>query len=230
MELWRADQVKGKVVPGHLVSASTRSEILLETMRVLILGAEGMVGQAVFGLLKTEDGWIVDGSQRRDPQAPFWLNVEGEPSSCSKLLSQGRYDYIVNCIGVLQSAIDEKDSESVLRAINVNSVFPHRLASVAAEMDARVLHVSTDGVFSDNARRCLETDAINCSDVYGRTKALGECPAPNVLNVRCSFAGRDLFGRKGLFEWILSSADGAELPGYTNHLWNGVTTLQFADQ
>jgi dTDP-4-dehydrorhamnose reductase len=138
------------------------------------------------------------------------------------------YDYIVNCIGILKPTIDERDPSSLCRAIRVNALFPNELPSIAP--DSRVLHVSTDGVFSGNlARPYVETDPPDCPDVYGKTKALGECPAETVINFRCSLIGRDSSGGKGLIEWVLRSPEGAELTGFDDQHWNGVTTRQFAE-
>jgi dTDP-4-dehydrorhamnose reductase len=139
---------------------------------------------------------------------------------------QKPYDCIVNCIGVLKPAVNETESRSLRRAIQVNALFPHQVAAIVPT--ARIVHMSTDGVFSGaSSRPYLESDVTDCSDAYGKSKALGECPAHNVLNIRCSIIGRDPLGHKGLIEWVLGSPRGAELPGFENQMWNGVTTTQF---
>jgi len=189
---------------------------------ILILGASGMLGSAVRNVLGT-----CDGTQSENPHAPDYLDILETPPD--QWLSRGlsrRYDYIINCIGVLKPAVKEHDSSSLTRAIRINSLFPHALAEVAH--DAHIIHISTDGVFSGTHNRpYLESDSPDCSDAYGRTKALGECPAPNVLNIRCSIIGRDPQFGKGLMEWVLRAREGDVLNGYEDHLWNGVTTRQF---
>jgi dTDP-4-dehydrorhamnose reductase len=143
------------------------------------------------------------------------------------ILRRRAYDYIVNCIGILKPAVKEQDAKTLCRAIRVNALFPHELAAMAS--DSCILHVSTDGVFSGTlGRPYVETDPTDCPDAYGKTKALGECPAANVINIRCSLIGRDPAGGKGLIEWVLRSPDGAELTGFDDQHWNGVTTRQFA--
>ena len=110
----------------------------------------------------------------------------------------------------------------------VNSLFPHNLAMLAREHGTRVIHISTDGVFASNAGICLEDTPCNCDDLYGQSKRLGETVASNFLNIRCSIIGLDPANKKGLLEWLKSRPAGSEVRGFQNHLWNGVTTLQFA--
>jgi dTDP-4-dehydrorhamnose reductase len=113
--------------------------------------------------------------------------------------------------------------------VAVNEWFPHDLAAVAGESEARVIHLSTDGVFSGNAGVCREDSPTDCNDVYGKSKRGGEVTAPCVINLRCSVVGPDPVEKKGLLEWFRSQPRGAEVPGYLDHEWNGVTTLQFSE-
>lgn len=179
-----------------------------------------MLGSAVREVLGA-----CEGTQSEDPHAPNYLDVLETPAE--QWLTR-HYDYIVNCIGILKPAIKEHDSASVTRAIRVNALFPHALADLAR--DSHIIHLSTDGVFSGTLDRpYVETDSPDCLDAYGRTKALGECPAPNVLNIRCSIIGRDPQFGKGLMEWVLRAREGEVLNGFEDHLWNGVTTRQFGE-
>jgi dTDP-4-dehydrorhamnose reductase len=191
-----------------------------ESRNILVLGASGMLGSAVRQALGP-----CAGTQSEDPHADGYLNVLDMPRE--RWLSR-RYDYIINCIGILKPAVKERDAASLDRAIRVNALFPHELASAAP--DARIIHISTDGVFSGClGRPYVESDPTDGTDAYGKTKALGECPAPNVLNIRCSIIGRDPLGGKGLIEWVLRARDGEELTGFEDQLWNGVTTRQFGE-
>ncbi len=198
-------------------------------LHILALGASGMLGSAVQHTLAGDAGWCVDGTQREDRPAPDYFDILAMPGErWASVLQRHAYDYIVNCIGVLKAAVDEQDAKSLSQAIRVNALFPHELAALAPH--SRILHVSTDGVFSGSLRRpYVETDRTDCHDAYGKTKALGECPARNVVNIRCSLIGRDRLGGKGLLEWVLRSPEGAELTGFDDQLWNGVTTLQFSE-
>jgi dTDP-4-dehydrorhamnose reductase len=197
---------------------------------VLVAGAGGMLGQAVCRSLEAA-GMPVVRTQRADPGGPNYLEAEcpDTEAQTGKLLSRMQPQYVINCAGVLKSEIDRGGSAAVLRAIRVNAVFPHLLARAAAHTGARVIHMSTDGVFSGRADRpYLESDVTDAADHYGRTKALGEVESSEVLNVRCSIAGRDPLRGRGLLEWLLRSPDRSELAGYADQRWNGVTTDQFA--
>ncbi|MDO8463067.1 MAG: sugar nucleotide-binding protein [bacterium] len=139
-------------------------------------------------------------------------------------------DSIINCIGITARHINDADPASVARAIVVNAAFPHALAAAAAAHGAKVIHMSTDGVFSGNRTELYaESDTPDATDTYGRTKILGESRAPNVLNIRCSIIGPSPLKREGLWEWVAQQPDGATISGYTNHLWHGATTRQFAE-
>jgi dTDP-4-dehydrorhamnose reductase len=187
-----------------------------------------MLGQSVFGYLARR-GWSVCGTQFLKPSEANYLDACAGRGAWGPVLAAAQCEYIVNCIGVLKAAIRESDPASVEGAIRVNALFPHELAAVAAECGARVIHVSTDGVFAGGREAPYrENDPLDCTDHYSRSKALGECPAGNVLNIRCSLVGRDAVAHKGLLEWLLRQPDGGDVDGFGDQRWNGVTTLQFA--
>lgn len=120
-------------------------------------------------------------------------------------------DRVVNCIGVIKPFCDD-----VERAIRVNALFPHRLPK-------GTIQIATDCVYSGKKGNYFETDPHDAEDVYGKTKSLGE--APQLNNLRCSIIGPEKKGHYSLYDWILSRK-AAE--GFTNHRWNGITTLHFA--
>lgn len=156
------------------------------------------------------------------------LDAEAGRPGLADLFRLDRYDYVINCIGVLKNAIDEQSPERVEGAIRVNALFPHEVADVAAQHGARVIHVSTDAVFSGRLHNpYTEASAPDPIDTYGRTKVLGESPAPNALNVRCSVVGRDR-RQRGLLEWYLA-AQAPSVVGFVDYVWTPITTVQFAD-
>jgi len=190
-----------------------------------------MVGRAVVRELAACAGIAVEGTQRERAGEGLFLDACQGRSGLEALgRAHGTFDYVVNCVGVLKSQIDEADWGSVLNAIAVNSVFPFEVARMAARDNSRVIHISTDGVFSGRSEGVYwEDSACDPVDVYGMTKRLGEVPSQAVLNIRCSVIGRDPQERKGLVEWVLSREDHAVVAGYSDWLWNGVTTLQVAE-
>jgi dTDP-4-dehydrorhamnose reductase len=199
--------------------------------RVLVLGSTGMLGHMVLRVLSREPSLDVEGTQRADSSDPLYLDAEQGREGLQALAARrAPYAYLINASGVTSAEIDAADAESIRRAICVNALFPHALASAAAATNARVLHISTDGVFSGHASSAYREDAAHdCTDPYGKTKSLGEVPRRGMLTLRCSIIGPDPRRRRGLLEWFLSQPAGASVTGYLDALWNGVTTLQLAE-
>ncbi len=137
-------------------------------------------------------------------------------------------DWIVNAIGITKPLIHDDRPSEVERALRVNSLFPQRLGEWAAQRGSRVLQIATDCVYAGAKGRYVETDAHDALDVYGKTKSLGETWYASAHHLRCSIIGREFKDRKFLVEWFLGQPGGAQINGYTNHCWNGITTLQFA--
>jgi dTDP-4-dehydrorhamnose reductase len=137
-------------------------------------------------------------------------------------------DYIINCVGVIRHLMRDDVAADRLRAIEVNAAFPYKLAAAAEERGLHVVQIATDCVYSGSSGRYDEAKEHDATDVYGQTKSLGEVPRDNVLNLRCSIIGPEIGSSTSLLEWVLSHPRGAKLNGFTNHRWNGVTTLAFA--
>ena len=196
-------------------------------MKILVLGSTGMLGHTIVKVLSQERGWEIIGTQARDAKASGFFRVE---DSVDALESVGKnFDYAINCIMVAPWHIDPLASESVRRAIEVNALFPHMLARYTSSRETRLIHISTDGVFSGKGGSYDENAPADVLDVYGRTKWLGEVHAPHVLTIRTSLVGMSPLKKEGLLEWFLSQSDGSTVNGFTNHIWNGVTTLQFTE-
>jgi dTDP-4-dehydrorhamnose reductase len=135
---------------------------------------------------------------------------------------------VVNNIGVIKSNITDGDSTSEINAIKVNSLFPHELAKAASQRGIHVIQIATDCVYSGQLGQYNESSKHDAWDVYGKTKSLGEVNAPNMTLLRCSVIGREQGRSSNLIEWVLSQPENAQLSGYTNHLWNGLSTLAFS--
>lgn len=188
-------------------------------MTIAVLGSNGMLGSVVFKYLQQQsempDSQIkVDGFTREDMDA-------GQVDQATLNNRLDGFDWIVNCIGVIKPHI-KADAEE---AIRVNALFPHLLKKVPA---VKVIQIATDCVFSgDNPNPLDEEEPHDPTDIYGMTKSLGEAIDGNFYNIRCSIIGPKP-GNKSLMEWFLSQEEDGEVNGYTNHLWNGITTLAFA--
>jgi len=194
--------------------------------RVLILGGNGMLGHVLwrtcrerfdtYATVRSEEpGDAAD--EMLDPDLTVAGVVAEEPRSVARALDETRPDAVVNCIGVVKQTINDPST-----AIRVNALFPHELASACRERGARLVHVSTDCVFSGRKGGYTESDRPDPDDVYGRSKLLGEVAASGTLTIRTSMIGRELATSNGLLEWFLSQS-GASVRGFTRAVFSGPT-------
>lgn len=130
---------------------------------------------------------------------------------------------VVNCIGVVKQLAAAHDPIS---SVTLNALFPHVMASACNRSGARLVHISTDCVFSGRQGSYVESDIPDPVDLYGRSKLLGEVDAPH-LTLRTSIVGRELAGAHGLLEWFLANRDG-RVRGFTRAVFSGVTTIELA--
>jgi dTDP-4-dehydrorhamnose reductase len=196
--------------------------------KVLVLGVAGMLGHMVNRVLAGSSDIDVRGTQISDNNAPLYFDVLSGIHALDAICDQSPgYDYFINCIGILPGKIDEKDPDTIRKAIKINSLFPHELAAIAKDRSVKVLHISTDGVFSGEGDSYFEDDAHNCRDLYGITKSLGEVLDRHFLNLRCSIIGPSPFLGEGLLEWFLKQPVNSVVRGYVNHIWHGISTYQF---
>lgn len=188
--------------------------------RIVILGSTGMLGSAVLEVF-SGTGFDIKATTRNtlDAQKADIKEISAQIEGC---------DYAINCIGIIKPYIDDKNTFEVQRAIEVNGLFPHRLAAAAEKTGTKIIQIATDCVYDGKKGNYIETDKHNATDVYGKTKSLGEVIHPNVINLRCSIIGKEKKGKTSLLEWFLNQPKNAELNGFLNHHWNGVTTTAFA--
>ena len=129
---------------------------------------------------------------------------------------------VVNCIGIVKQSLAAKDAAACL---TINALFPHKLFQLCEKKGIRMIHISTDCVFDGRRGGYREFDLTNATDLYGRTKALGELEG--ALTIRTSIIGRELSTKNGLVEWFLSRAGGT-VQGFTHAKFNGVTTAELS--
>lgn len=198
--------------------------------RVLVLGATGMLGHMVRRVLAALSSIGVEGTHVCEERDPFYFDVMSGLGKLEVICDRAsRYDYFINCIGILPAGLSGNDPDAVRKAIKINSLFPHALSALARARGTRVIHISTDGVFSGQAEIYDEDARHDCLDFYGITKSLGEVTEDHFLNLRCSIIGPSPFLGEGLMEWFLRQPDHSTVPGYTNHIWHGISTYQFAN-
>lgn len=192
----------------------------MSAVNVVLVGMPGMLGQVVAEVISADPDMELVGLTRSD--------FDARTGDVDALLDATRPGMVVNAIGVLACDIDPGDPESVAQANEVNGEFPRRLAAAAGERGARVIHISTDGVFSGAAGPYTEDASPDAGGVYAESKSRGEAPGEHVTNIRCSIVGTERREPRSLLGWLLSQPPGASVPGFTNQRWNGVTTLAFA--
>lgn len=194
---------------------------MTDVKRVLVLGSTGMLGSMMAYHLRASGRLRVDAFARPELDADAVLAGAPLPA-----LEPG--DVAINCIGVIKPFCRDGDRAGVERAIRVNAAFPHLLARHVERAGGRLIQIATDCVYSGRGGAYAEPSPHDALDVYGKSKSLGEVFGGPFLNVRCSIVGLEAAQRLSLLEWFLGHADGAVVDGYAHHLWNGVTTLQFA--
>jgi dTDP-4-dehydrorhamnose reductase len=150
------------------------------------------------------------------------VDVEHQ-NSLVRILDQVRPDVVVNCAGLTKH---KPDAEDPLVSIPINTLMPHRLAGLCKLAGVRLIHVSTDCVFSGDKGGYVEDDRPDAHDVYGRSKALGEVHDPHAITLRTSTIGHELQSRFGLLDWFLSQE--GRCKGYTRAVFSGLPTVVFA--
>jgi dTDP-4-dehydrorhamnose reductase len=201
--------------------------------QVMVLGGTGMLGSRLVEVLSRDPTLAVTATSRgelpafaRSLAGVRWLHFDADDAA--SLRSLDCHSWVINAIGITKPLIHDDDAAQVERAIRVNSLFPQRLAARCRECGGQLLQIATDCVYSGARGGYIEQDPHDALDVYGKTKSLGESVEPWVHNLRCSIIGREPANPKFLVEWLLRQPAGAEVTGFTNHRWNGVTTYHFA--
>ena len=141
-----------------------------------------------------------------------------------QLLLSLRPRVIVNCVGTIKQRAEARDA---IASITINSLLPHRLAAIAEQWGGRVVHFSTDCVFSGAKGSYTESDPSDALDLYGRSKFLGEISGPNSVTIRTSIIGRELSHHTSLLDWFLAQK-GKTIRGFSRSCWSGVTTLHLS--
>jgi dTDP-4-dehydrorhamnose reductase len=202
----------------------------MKRTKVLVIGVTGMLGRMVAKVL-ADAGIEVIGTARTDEKLPFkTIKFDVNLNPVESLYLAGEVDYVINCVGITRPYIKDGNPDHTLNALLVNSVFPFNLSCFfqAANKNTRIIQIATDCVYSGTGGGYTEKSLCDPTDVYGKTKSLGEVEYENLVNLRTSIIGPEIGRKTFLLEWFLSQPKEAKLSGYVNHFWNGVTTLQFA--
>mgnify|MGYP000571218535 CR=1 FL=1 len=202
-------------------------------IRLLILGASGMLGNTLLRYFAAKESFQVFASYRG---AGSLGDIAGEPNyhpipgidaensdDLRRVLNETQPDVVVNCVGVVKQLAAAEDA---LVSIPLNSLLPHHVARLCAASGSRLIHFSTDCVFSGRKGGYLESDTPDATDLYGRSKLLGEVDYPNAITLRTSLIGHELHGARSLVNWFL--AQKCSICGFTKAIFSGLPTVEIA--
>ena len=203
-------------------------------MRVCILGAGGMLGHMlvrvlsenhyVYGTSKQE--WSETAGLARFLEKKRWIGgVDAKDiKTVNNCFAKHQFDVVINCIGVVKQRMHRSTDDEM---VEINARFPHKLSDICAAFGTRLIHISTDCVFSGKNGDYVETDTPDPVDIYGSSKLAGEIVDAHSLTIRTSHVGRELTNFTSLFEWILKNR-GNQVVGYSNAIYSGLTTFSLS--
>ncbi|MGX6959943.1 MAG: dTDP-4-dehydrorhamnose reductase family protein [Rickettsia endosymbiont of Pentastiridius leporinus] len=202
-------------------------------MKILILGATGMLGNSMFRFLSDDKKLDVYATARSNSVYSYFskdlsnklitsVDVENH-DSLVEVFNKVKPNVVINCIGLVKQLADANDP---LKALPINSLLPHRLANLCKLTNSRLIHISTDCVFSGKKGNYKENDFSDCYDLYGCSKYLGEVDYPHAITLRTSIIGHELSGNRSLINWFLS-AEGS-VKGFEKAIYSGFPTVEIA--
>jgi dTDP-4-dehydrorhamnose reductase len=202
--------------------------------KILVLGATGMLGHVMFKHFFNNPEYQVFGTVRSKDKLNGIFTKQEQSNLISKIdaanfdsfinaFAEIKPGIVINCIGIIKQSDDAKN---YYNSININSFLPHRIARLCALGDSRLIHISTDCVFDGQKGGYLESDNSNATDLYGKSKYLGEVDYPFATTIRTSIIGHELHNQLSLVDWFL--AQNGSVKGYTNVVFSGVTTYELA--
>lgn len=206
----------------------------LTKTNVLILGATGMLGHTLLSDFSRREHFAVHATARHREGLSRWFAPElleristpvdaGDFASLVRVLEEVRPEVVINCIGVIKQLAAAHDP---IACITINALFPHRLAIECARIGARLIHISSDCVFSGNKGGYVESDFPDGDDLYGRSKLLGEVDYPHAVTLRTSIIGHELTTSVSLIDWFLTQEN--QVRGFTKAIYSGFPTVEMA--
>tara|TARA_B110001450_G_scaffold162886_1_gene151825 strand:- start:824 stop:1687 length:864 start_codon:yes stop_codon:yes gene_type:complete len=202
------------------------------TCDVLVIGSTGMLGSAVLRFFHSQGKYKALGTSRQIEVSEKLASVSdfilkgvdvGKPCSLDNIVNQHRPTVVINCVGLVKQVDSAADP---LKAIAINSMFPHQLHHICKKNGARLIHISTDCVFDGSSGLYTENDWPNATDLYGKTKFLGEIIAPGAVTLRTSIIGHEINKGHSLLEWFLEQRSAVK--GFRNAIFSGFPTVELA--
>lgn len=201
-------------------------------MRILILGGDGMLGHQLLKHFQIQHEVRV--TLRQDLNAYIKADLFNKNNSftgidirsierVAEVMAEFKPDAVINAVGIVKQRRDAKES---IPSLEINALFPHRLAVLCSGMRARLIHMSTDCVFSGEKGNYLENDPSDAKDIYGKTKYLGEVHEHHCLTLRTSIIGKELSRHTSLLDWFLGQS--GSVKGFKNAIYTGFTTQEMS--
>lgn len=201
-------------------------------MRILVLGGDGMLGHQILKQLSPRHQVAVTLRQDKSSYDSYGLFSEDNSffgidvrsiDRVSEVMAQFQPDAVINCVGIIKQRPSAKQS---ILSLEINALLPHRLAVLCRVAGARLVHMSTDCVFSGSKGNYLDSDISDAEDLYGRSKFLGEVDDDGCITLRTSIIGHELSRKSSLLEWVL--AQQGTVKGFQNAIFSGFTTIEMA--
>jgi len=197
--------------------------------KIAVLGSTGMLGRE---LVRTKFiGYEVVELNRVDKpviNSNHHVRVDSKLTNLENALDLSEIQYLVNCAGLIRQKIDESNSKSVAEASVANIDIPRKLISLSKLYNFKIIQIGTDCVYSGSRGNYIESDYHDATDIYGKTKSLGEISHKNLSIIRTSIIGKEEETNKSLLSWLLSQPQGAGVKGFSDQVWNGVTVRHFS--
>jgi dTDP-4-dehydrorhamnose reductase len=197
--------------------------------KILILGASGMLGSTLLKYFFREN-YDVYGTVRNIKFTEFFdeslrhkIRIYDYPESINEIICEIKPDYVVNCIGIIKQHSNKFQTSD---QIEINSLLPHYLDEICKKSHSKLIQISTDCVFSGAKGMYSEIDIPDATDIYGRTKSLGEVLSSNAITLRTSIIGHEVHGCHSLIDWFLSQQ--GSVKGYKNAIFSGLPTVELA--
>ena len=208
-----------------------QNDLNAEPLRILVLGATGMLGSCLFRAFSADKSYVTFGTIRAAADARLFhpsyrdalipdVQIDGE-TGLIKAMAEARPDVVINCIGIIKQLPSAHDH---LASLAINASLPHRLTRYWELAGARLIHFSTDCVFSGKIGGYREDDFADAYDIYGRTKLLGEVSDDHVVTLRTSIIGHELTSARSLIDWFLSQKGRAS--GFVRAVFSGLPTIE----
>lgn len=203
-------------------------------MKILVLGVNGLIGSTVSRVLSDDPQHKVWGTVRSNShlsalsfldERNILINIDVRDfSSLTSAFISVKPDIVINCVGVTKH---KREGNEPIQAIELNGLFPHRLAQICDLVDARLIHISSDCVYSGSKGNYKETDVPDALDIYGKSKAMGEIHYGNSVTLRTSTIGHEINTNFGLLNWFLGQT--GKCRGFSRAVFSGLPTISFAE-